>query len=53
MVHIQSSEAQPSRQEDRDDDPFVYTTKTDVVYSSAFEHRPLAIPSETGVEPDA
>jgi Lrp/AsnC family leucine-responsive transcriptional regulator len=33
--------------------PFVYTTETDVVYSSAFEHRPLAIPSETGVEPDA
>jgi hypothetical protein len=33
--------------------PFVYATETDVVYSSAFEHRPLAIPSETGVEPDA
>jgi Lrp/AsnC family leucine-responsive transcriptional regulator len=27
--------------------PFVYTTETDVVYSSAFEQRPLAIPHET------
>jgi Lrp/AsnC family leucine-responsive transcriptional regulator len=33
--------------------PFVYTTETDVVYSSAFEHRPLAIPKETATEPDA
>src|SRR5664279_3610593 len=33
--------------------PFVYTTETDVVYSSAFEHRPLAIPNETATEPDA
>ena len=33
--------------------PFVYTIETDVVYSSAFEHRPLAIPLETATEPDA
>ena len=33
--------------------PFVYTTETDVVYSSAFEHRPLAIPAETDTERDA
>jgi Lrp/AsnC family transcriptional regulator, leucine-responsive regulatory protein len=33
--------------------PFVYTTETDVVYSSAFEHRPLAIPNETAAEQEA
>jgi hypothetical protein len=33
--------------------PFVYTTETDVVYSSAFEQRPLAIPVETGAEQEA
>jgi len=33
--------------------PFVYTIETDVVYSSAFEHRPLAIAQETDVEPGA
>src|SRR5450432_1463349 len=33
--------------------PFVFTTETDVVYSSAFEQRPLAIPLETATEPDA
>jgi Lrp/AsnC family transcriptional regulator, leucine-responsive regulatory protein len=33
--------------------PFVYTTETDVVYSSAFEHRPLAIPPETDAAREA
>lgn len=33
--------------------PFVYTTETDVVYSSAFEQRPLAIVPETDADPVA
>ncbi len=33
--------------------PFVYTTETDVVYSSAFEQRPLAITPETGSDAEA
>ncbi len=33
--------------------PFVYTTETDVVYSSAFEHRPLALSPETDPDPEA
>ncbi len=33
--------------------PFVYTTETDVVYSSAFEQRPLAIPVETDAGSEA
>ena len=33
--------------------PFVYTTETDVVYSSAFEQRPLALSPETDPDPEA
>ncbi len=33
--------------------PGVYTTETDVVYSSAFEQRPLAIVPETGADLEA
>jgi len=33
--------------------PFVYTTETDVVYSSAFEQRPLAIAQETDAGSEA
>jgi len=33
--------------------PFVHTTETDVVYSSAFEQRPLALGPETDPDPEA